>query len=127
MEENRPFMPPPPPKMPPRPDMAGQSTVQPQVGEAPVQPVQSHVSQSEISSAEQSILQQQPAPKVEGVDRVQSQGEQQVEQTNESTKKEKKEKKAGEKKTAPLATALYWIGFVVCLVGIGLCIYFLVK
>ncbi len=115
MEDNKPFMPPPPPKMPPFPprDQAQ--------GQMPKQAVQQqpealnqtawveNVSKPEKPVANDNVLQSESVvpEKVAPV--------------------AKKELMSQEKKKNVLITALYWGGFTICLVGIALCIFFIVK
>lgn len=119
MEENRPFMPPPPPKMPPpppRPDVTGQTPVQPQTmgqsvsvqAEQPAQP------QVDGGISTENVIEQSERNAVEPQDMA----------VGESVKREKTTKA---KKKASLASLLYWGGFALCLVGIALSIYFLVR
>lgn len=120
MEENRPFMPPPPPKMPPpppRPDVTGQTPVQPQAMEqgASVQAEQPAVQpQVDEGFSTENVLEQSERGDVEPQDMA----------VGESAKKEKTPKA---KKKVSIATLLYWGGFALCVVGIALSIYFLVK
>ena len=121
MEENKPFMPPPPPKMPPLPprgQMPGQ--MQSQVGvdstlQSPQPPVQNE--QSFVENGENKNV---SSPIETNVSVENSQ----LQEVKPATKKEPMSK---EKKKNALTTALYWGGFVLCLVGIALCIFFIVK
>lgn len=113
MEENRPFMPPPPPKMPPFPPKA---ETQPQ---APVQPQEPLAEESSFSAQPQSGA-QEVEKRSENIVAEQPQ----VGPLDDDAKKEKKPK---EKKNLSVASILYWAGFALCLVGIGLSIFFLVK
>ncbi len=116
MEDNKPFMPPPPPKMPPFPprDQAqGQVTKQEVVQQQPEALNQTtgveNVSKPENPVVYDNVLQSETVvpEKVAPV--------------------AKKEPMSKEKKKNTLITALYWGGFAICLVGIALCIFFIVK
>lgn len=114
MENNRPFMPPPPPKMPPQPpkenpDVPPVSTPDvPSVSMPETAPVQQNVNDNAMNAAAETIL---------------------AEENTQNTEQVAKEKKSvtKEQKKSKLLTALYWGGFVLCLAGIALCIYFIVK
>ena len=114
MEENRPIMPPPPkmPPPPPRPNVPNQQSGA--QGES-VQPEQNVVqSQVEPANPEVSVSETSAAATIEAQEDV-------------GSASKKKENGAKRKKSTPRSRLFYWGGFVLCLVAIGLCIFFLVK
>lgn len=121
MEENKPFMPPPPPKMPPLPPRGQAPGQVPPQGsmEQPAQTQQAPVQNEENvapNASEGSVS--MPVDASASAENV---------QTEAVKSAEKKEPMTKEKKKNTLTTALYWGGFVLCLVGIALCIFFIVK
>jgi len=118
MEDNRPFMPPPPPKMPPPPRVgaSGQTQQQSQMPESDMQTGQT--ADENVKVVEEQTRNSNDFAKVDGA--VQSELQSKVESVA-----EKKQSKT--RKKPSLATMLYWIGFVLCVAGIALSIYFLVK
>ncbi len=118
MEENKPFMPPPPPKMPPFPPRNdGQQTGTPSM---PASATQTPPVKQEPVLANEQKQTLADEKKVEETSLASAQQEQTKE--NKPAQKPKKERKK-----ASLATMLYWVGFCLALVGLALCIYFLVK
>lgn len=107
MEENRPFMPPPPPKMPPPPRSDAQISSQIVTDEENVPAVEKTNPQSEMENLQNEM-------------QVISEKEVAIQQEEQMVKETK------EKKKISVATILYWAGFGLCLIGIGLSIFFLV-
>ena len=109
MEDNKPFMPPPPPKMPPPPP------------------------RTDVQTSPQMVKDEEIAPAVEEINPLDEmenlQEETQVVKENEIAVQQEEQmvKEIKEKKKISVATILYWAGFGLCLIGIGFSIFFLVK
>lgn len=109
MEENKPFMPPPPPKMPPPPPRTDITSQPEQMQE-----------EEKVEAVEELSVQSQEEGKTP---------ENQETATGEAVVQENFQKVEAPKvkKKVSVSTMLYWAGFALCLVGIGLSIFFLVK